>query len=249
MPWVVIPKMNAPIAAPTAEPNPPVSRHPPMTAAMMYRNSLPMPSPDCTVLNENSRFMPANQARVDTVMNRPIFTRRTGTPTARALVAAPPAEKIQLPIRVRSSTHVAMATNSSHHSTEMRIEVPPPPGLPQGHVPPRPGRARKDHHRRLHRGGGSRCRPYHARRHRPARRRRRRERPIRRRPTRQPRPQRRGRTRRAVRRGIRRQHLVQPHPHPPSPPSASNPWTRHDMPYRPWSNDWTETVPPDATSY
>ena len=31
----VIPMISAPIAAPIAEPNPPVSRHPPATAAMM----------------------------------------------------------------------------------------------------------------------------------------------------------------------------------------------------------------------
>ena len=31
-----------------------------------------------------------NQARKDTVMNRPIFTRVTGTPTARAESALPP---------------------------------------------------------------------------------------------------------------------------------------------------------------
>ena len=45
--------------------------------------------------------MPVNQHRNDTVMNRPTFTRVTGTPTARALAALPPTAKIQLPIFVR----------------------------------------------------------------------------------------------------------------------------------------------------
>ncbi len=50
-------------------------------------------------------------------MNRPILTFGTGTPTARALAALPPTAKIQLPTRVRSRIHVAMATNTNHQST------------------------------------------------------------------------------------------------------------------------------------
>ena len=42
-------------------------------------------------------------------MNRPIFTLATGTPTARALIADPPTEKIQLPRRVRSRIQVAIS--------------------------------------------------------------------------------------------------------------------------------------------
>jgi hypothetical protein len=45
-------------------------------------------------------------------MNRPIFTLATGTPTARALGAEPPTEKIQLPTRVRSRIQVAIAVTT-----------------------------------------------------------------------------------------------------------------------------------------
>src|SRR3712207_6337506 len=80
-------------------------------------NSLPTPRPACTVLKLNSRCMPRNQARNDTPMNRPILVARTGTPTARALAWLPPTAVIQLPVRVRSSSQVPTATNSSHHNT------------------------------------------------------------------------------------------------------------------------------------
>ena len=53
--------------------------------------------------------MPVNQAIRPTAMNRPIFIRPTGTPTARADGAEPPTEKIQLPMRVRSRIQVAMS--------------------------------------------------------------------------------------------------------------------------------------------
>src|SRR5437763_10629775 len=88
-------------------------------------NSLPMPMPDCTVLNANRMCMPVNQAMKPTAMNRPIFTLLTGTPTARELGAEPPTAKIQLPKWVRSSTHVAMITNRIHHSRVIRIDTPP----------------------------------------------------------------------------------------------------------------------------
>ncbi len=42
-------------------------------------------------------------------MNRPILTRVTGTPTARALAALPPTAKIQLPILVRCRIQAASA--------------------------------------------------------------------------------------------------------------------------------------------
>src|SRR3954469_20195648 len=83
-----------------------------------------MPCPDCTVLNENSRCMPENQAMKPTSMNSPILTLVTGTPTARALSASPPTAKIQLPILVLNKTHVAIAVNTSHHTTVMRIPTP-----------------------------------------------------------------------------------------------------------------------------
>src|SRR6185503_13999785 len=88
-------------------------------------NSLPTPCPDCTVLNENSRCMPANQAANPTNMNRPILTAVTGTPTARALSSSPPTAKTQLPTRVLKSTYVATAVNSSHQNTVIRTPTPP----------------------------------------------------------------------------------------------------------------------------
>src|SRR5918996_4614805 len=88
-------------------------------------NSLPIPMPDWTVLKANRMCMPVNQARNPTVMNRPILTLLTGTPTARELGAEPPTAKIQLPTWVRGRTQVAMATNRIHHSRVIRIETPP----------------------------------------------------------------------------------------------------------------------------
>src|SRR6266487_3589557 len=90
MPWLVMPKMKAPIAAPITEPYPPV-----------------------------------NQARNPTAMNSPIFTRFTATPTARELAAEPPTAQIQLPMCVRSRTHVATRMNRIHHSSVIRIDTPP----------------------------------------------------------------------------------------------------------------------------
>ncbi len=84
-----------------------------------------MPCPDWTVLNENSRCMPTNQAANPTVMNNPILTLVTGTPMARAESWLPPTAKIQFPIRVLNSTQVAIAVNSSHHSTVIRTDTPP----------------------------------------------------------------------------------------------------------------------------
>jgi len=56
--------------------------------------------------------MPVNQAMKPTAMNRPILTLATGTPTARAAGEFPPAEKIQLPMRVRSRIQVPMRTKT-----------------------------------------------------------------------------------------------------------------------------------------
>src|SRR4029079_19567629 len=61
-------------------------------------------------------------------MNRPILTLGTGTPTARAESALPPAAKIQLPILVRSRIQVPIATNTSHHST-VTLTVMKPRGM------------------------------------------------------------------------------------------------------------------------
>ncbi len=61
--------------------------------------------------------MPTNQAPKPTSMNSEILVNLTGTPTARALSWLPPTAKIQLPYLVRSSTQVASAANTSHHTT------------------------------------------------------------------------------------------------------------------------------------
>ncbi len=53
-----------------------------------------------------------------------IFTRRTGTPTARAASGAPPVPKIQLPDRVRTRIHVAIAVRRIHHRIEMLKRAP-----------------------------------------------------------------------------------------------------------------------------
>ena len=69
--------------------------------------------------------MPVNQHRKATAMKRPIFTRFTGTPTARELGAEPPTAKIQLPRCVRSRTQVATAMKRIHQSSVIRIDTPP----------------------------------------------------------------------------------------------------------------------------
>src|SRR5689334_9541929 len=69
--------------------------------------------------------MPVTQHRNPTAMNKPNFTRSTGTPTARELGAEPPAAKIQLPIWVRSNTQVPTTTNRIHHSNVIRTCTPP----------------------------------------------------------------------------------------------------------------------------
>ena len=68
--------------------------------------------------------MPMNQARKATVMKRPIFTFRTGTPTARALSALPPTAKIQLPILVRCRIQAATMTKRIHHKTVISSRIP-----------------------------------------------------------------------------------------------------------------------------
>src|SRR4029450_12154866 len=69
--------------------------------------------------------MPVNQQRKDTVMNRPIFTRVTGTPTARALAALPPTANIQLPILGRCRIQADKTTNKSHQITVIDSETEP----------------------------------------------------------------------------------------------------------------------------
>src|SRR3954452_5100700 len=79
--------------------------------------------------------MPTNQPRNDTVMNKPIFVRITGTPTARALAAFPPTAKIQLPILVRCSTHAEIAMNSAHQITVPQTVTTPTWKLEENTLP------------------------------------------------------------------------------------------------------------------
>ena len=65
-------------------------------------------------------MMPTSAAAIEVIMNRPIFTRLTGTPTLRAATLSPPTPKIQLPTRVRISTQVASAVITIHQITLMR---------------------------------------------------------------------------------------------------------------------------------
>ena len=65
-------------------------------------------------------MMPTSAAQIEVIMNRPTFTRLTGTPTLRAATLSPPTPKIQLPTRVRLSTHVASAVMTIHQITLMR---------------------------------------------------------------------------------------------------------------------------------
>ena len=125
MPWRAMPKISAPIAAPTAEPNPPVSRQPPITAAMMYWNSSPMPWFACTLAKRRMLIEPTSHAPSAVPMNSRIFVRTTGTPTERADTCDPPTAKIQLPNRVRTSSHAAIAVTTIHHTIDDWNSVPP----------------------------------------------------------------------------------------------------------------------------
>src|ERR671934_1722379 len=62
-------------------------------------------------------MIPRSDAIVEVVMKRATFVRSTGTPTLRAAVASPPTAKIQLPKRVRASTHAAISVIAIHQIT------------------------------------------------------------------------------------------------------------------------------------
>src|SRR6185437_16188737 len=83
------------------------------------------PSPDCTASNAKRLCMPRTQPQNPTAMNKPIFVFVTGTPTARAAFASPPAAKIQLPTFVRSSTQDAIATRMIQKNTVIFTSTPP----------------------------------------------------------------------------------------------------------------------------
>lgn len=85
-----MPKISAPMAAPSTDPNPPVSRQPPTTAAMMYWNSSPTPWFACTLANRSRLQEPTIQPAKAVPMNSRILVRAAGTPTARALGSEPP---------------------------------------------------------------------------------------------------------------------------------------------------------------
>src|SRR6266542_1761059 len=124
IPCLAMPKMSAPTPAPIAEPYPPVSRQPPMTAAMMNWNSSPTPWSACADFRRSTCMEPTSAAVTETVTNSATCVRAAGTPTLRATIGLPPAAKIQLPARVRSSTQVATAVMTSHHRLGMRKSPP-----------------------------------------------------------------------------------------------------------------------------
>src|ERR671926_851582 len=69
--------------------------------------------------------MPRIQPQKPTAMKRPILVWVTGTPTARAAFASPPAAKIQLPTLVRRSTQEATATSAIQMKTVMETSTLP----------------------------------------------------------------------------------------------------------------------------
>src|SRR5215213_12037415 len=83
-----------------------------------------MPLLACTEVSRTASVVPTTQAAVAVVMNSVIVVRRAGTPTLRAATSSPPVANTQLPNRVRSSTQVARAVNSSHHRTATRNSAP-----------------------------------------------------------------------------------------------------------------------------
>src|SRR3954463_15039906 len=115
--------MNAPSADPTTEPYPPVNSAPPTTAVMIASNSLFVPLFTFALPFRPSTINDHRAADAAVAMNSRILTRATGTPTYRAAWAEPPTAKIQLPNRVRSSTHEATATTRSHH-TSSTLKLP-----------------------------------------------------------------------------------------------------------------------------
>src|SRR5690606_25875944 len=125
LPCRAMPTLSAPGAAPSADRKPPVSRQPPTTGAMMNCSSSPMPWLACTLANRRMLIEPTTHPANAVVMNSRILVRTNGTPTARALVGAPPTAKIQLPNRVLTSTNAAITVSRIHHSTDTRNGCPP----------------------------------------------------------------------------------------------------------------------------
>src|SRR4051794_33260347 len=83
-----------------------------------------MPALAWTLVSRTASVVPTNQAAPAVVMNSVIVVRRAGTPTLRAATSSPPVAKTQLPNRVLSSTQVARAVNSTHHTIAMRNGEP-----------------------------------------------------------------------------------------------------------------------------
>ena len=84
-----------------------------------------MPELACTEVSRTALIVPTNQAAAETVMNSTIFVRRAGTPTLRAAGLSPPTANVQLPNRVRSSTHDPTAVISNHQRIAIWNETPP----------------------------------------------------------------------------------------------------------------------------
>src|SRR6218665_3441192 len=122
--------MIEPRNAPTAEPQPPVSRQPPITAAMMASNSFWKPRRASVDPLSSTVMMATSPAHNAAKTNRPVLTLRTITPEFLAAVASQPEAKIQLPSGVRSSTQVANAVRPTNQqlSTGMPVIIGTPVG-------------------------------------------------------------------------------------------------------------------------
>src|SRR4051794_29943743 len=96
-----------------------------MTATTM--NSIPVPSPGetCTPPSRTRPSVPSSQPAAAVAKNSVTVVARTGTPSSRAAVRAPPVANTALPKRVRHSTHAATAVTPSHHSSEIRNRPSP----------------------------------------------------------------------------------------------------------------------------
>ena len=74
-------------------------------------------------------MIPANPASIEQATKFIVFTRRVGTPIARATPPRPPTAAVQFPYAVRSSTSHSATVRPTNHRTRYWIVVP-------GIVPP-----------------------------------------------------------------------------------------------------------------
>ena len=82
--------MKAPSTVPQMEPTPPLSEHPPMTAATMVSSSTSFPVVEYTVSSLQVTTMPASPARTEQMMKAIIFVLAGETPHERALQGSAP---------------------------------------------------------------------------------------------------------------------------------------------------------------